>query len=147
MKSRRELIFEEIFENTEKNLDSDVKARIVSVQAISSGIGSTLYIAGKKLGESLIKNKANSIETALESHRDAIEKYIGNFEYESGKIIVRDCKISSGLPNIGVTLCHFESGIIAGVLKSVGEYAVYERKCHTTGAGLCEHVIKKIEGD
>lgn len=63
-------------------------------------------------------------------------------DVDTGKfvIVVEECVSCSGTPNIGKSICYFEGGIIAGVMKHYlkKEVKAVETKCWGLGDKICE---------
>lgn len=93
--------------------------RLVALEdIIGRGAAGTAYVAGKKLGASL---NLGSLDAFLEL---CATLKIGVIEVpvltESRiQVDVYECVTCSGLQTVGRVLCHFEGGLIAGVVESV----------------------------
>ncbi|MEG0493270.1 MAG: V4R domain-containing protein [Clostridia bacterium] len=92
------------------------------------------------------------LQEVLEKNKIGILR-IEEFDVESGKAILTvgedlDC---SGLPITGETVCNYDEGFLAGVLKAYTkkEYIVTEVDCWATGARVCrfEALIKNTDGE
>ncbi|MEG2095023.1 MAG: 4-vinyl reductase [Lachnospiraceae bacterium] len=92
------------------------------------------------------------LQEVLESSKIGILR-IEKFDMETGEAILTvgedlDC---SGLPITGETVCNYDEGFLAGVLKiyTKKEYVVTEIDCWATGARVCRfeaHVRSTEEG-
>jgi uncharacterized protein len=64
---------------------------------------------------------------------------------QEGKLIFRldECITCAGMPNIGKKICHFEVGIVSGVVEAfVGKnVAAVESKCNANGDDCCEVTV------
>lgn len=97
-----------------------------------------LYSAGREIGE-------KAVERGLIGNIDDLMSFtlnqrIGLFdilEVGSNKIqiLVYESISSSGIPNIGKAVCHFERGLIAGVLHKLTGRRVAVRETHCWGLG------------
>ena len=93
--------------------------RLVALEdIIGRGAAGTAYVAGKNLGNSL---GLTSLEAFLELC-NALK--IGVIEVpvltESQiRVVVYECITCAGLAPVGRVLCHFEGGLIAGVVETV----------------------------
>ncbi len=93
--------------------------RLVALEdIIGRGAAGTAYVAGRKLGNSLGITK---LEDFLEL---CATLKIGNIEVPvlTENLIhvdVYECVTCSGMAPVGRTLCHFEGGLVAGVVETV----------------------------
>jgi len=93
--------------------------RLVALEEIiGRGAAGTAYVAGKKLGNTLGLTKLDQFLELCDSLK------IGLIEVpvltESRIYIdIFECITCSGLKTVGRTLCHFEVGLIAGVVETV----------------------------
>jgi predicted hydrocarbon binding protein len=55
-----------------------------------------------------------------------------------------ECVTCSGMPNIGEKICHFEVGLVAGVVQTFVGKAVhaFETKCNANGDNCCEVTVE-----
>jgi uncharacterized protein len=93
--------------------------RLVALEdIIGRGAAGTAYVAGKKLGGSL---GLTSLEQFLELCASLKIGIIDVPVLTSTKVHVDvyECVTCSGMEVVGRTLCHFEGGLIAGVVESV----------------------------
>jgi predicted hydrocarbon binding protein len=64
----------------------------------------------------------------------------------SDKMVLQlgECVTCSGMPNIGKKICHFEVGIVAGVVQTYVKSNVhaYETKCNANGDDCCEVTVE-----
>lgn len=107
--------------------------RLVALEdIIGRGASGTAYIAGKKLGASL---GLPDLESFLQLCKDL---RIGVIEVpvltESRiRVDVYECITCSGLEPVGRPLCHFEGGLIAGVVEGVVKKATKAREVTCIG--------------
>ncbi len=103
--------------------------------------------AGRELGRSLgEKLKSDSVEGYLENVGAFMkESKIGllvpeRVEKDEGILRIEECITCSGMPNIGMRICHFEAGFVAGLFESFLRKKVKatETKCNAMGEGVCE---------
>ncbi len=93
--------------------------RLVAFEDIlGTSAGGITYYAGKKLGGSLGITQLEDFLTLCK------EQKIGRIEipvFEENRIYVDvyECVTCSGLEPVGRTLCHFEGGLIAGVVEGL----------------------------
>lgn len=160
-KSRREIIFEELLKVLEEEIKEGVfdaslilRSRLLLLLSISSGIQSTLYLAGKKFGLEVLSSmiEGESLSEILENSLPLIEKLVGKAEVEvmNQKVAVLrvyDSLTAKNAVNIGQTLDHFEAGMLAGIVegKLKKRVVAFERKCKATGSEHCEFWIKIID--
>lgn len=93
--------------------------RLVALEdIIGRGAAGTAYVAGKKLGNSL---GLTSLDQFLELCASLKIGIIDVPVLTSTKVHVDvyECVTCSGMETVGRTLCHFEGGLIAGVVESV----------------------------
>jgi uncharacterized protein len=93
--------------------------RLVALEdIIGRGASGTAYVAGKKLGNSLgIKKLEEFLELCRVLKIGIIKVPI--LTPNQIKVEVYECVTCSGMAPVGRTLCHFEGGLIAGVVESV----------------------------
>ncbi len=117
--------------------------------------------AGKRSGIELAKKELNlnlPINEFLSHLRDYLEKnYIGILRIEEYNHNTGDIRLTlsedldcSGLPVTGETVCSYDEGLLAGILKEYTkkEYHVREIDCWATGSRVCRfegYVINKAE--
>lgn len=93
--------------------------RLVALEdIIGRGAAGTAYIAGKKLGGSLGITKLEDFLGLCEQLKIGVIK-VPVMERHRIKVEVYECVTCSGMAPVGRTLCHFEGGLIAGVVESV----------------------------
>ncbi len=93
--------------------------RLVALEdIIGRGAAGTAYIAGKKLGVSLGLTNLDAFLELCRQLKIGIIK-VPMVAQNRIKVDVYECVTCSGLKPVGRTLCHFEGGLIAGVVESV----------------------------
>lgn len=93
--------------------------RLVALEdIIGRGASGTAYIAGKKLGHSLQMTNLEDFLALCAQLSIGIIK-VPVLTKNQIKVDVYECVTCSGLSPVGRTLCHFEGGLIAGVVESV----------------------------
>ncbi|WP_394824685.1 V4R domain-containing protein [Pendulispora albinea] len=93
--------------------------RLVALEDIMGrGAAGTAYVAGKKLGLSLGLTKlADFLELCKNLKVGVIEvPLLGESRI---RVDVYECVTCAGLKTVGRPLCHFEGGLIAGVVESI----------------------------
>jgi predicted hydrocarbon binding protein len=107
--------------------------RLVALEDIMGrGASGAAYLAGKKLGMSLGLTK---LEDFLQLCKDL---NIGIIEVpvateSSIHVDVYECVTCSGLQTVGRAICHFEGGLIAGVVQTVTGRSVRAREVTCIG--------------
>jgi predicted hydrocarbon binding protein len=93
--------------------------RLVALEdIIGRGAAGTAYIAGKKLGVSLGMTKLEDFLNLCRTLKIGIVK-VPILTANRVHVDVYECVTCSGLAPVGRVLCHFEGGLIAGVIESV----------------------------
>src|SRR5262245_4954462 len=93
--------------------------RLVALEdIIGRGAAGTAYLAGKKLGIGLGLRKLEDFLDLCVSLKIGIIK-VPVMTSSRIHVDVYECVTCSGLKTVGRTLCHFEGGLIAGVVESV----------------------------
>ena len=109
-----------------------------------------LYSTGFKVGSLLVYQ--GYVKKLDDLKMLALKSGLGIMDIlpSKGEIIVHVYEgiTCSGLPNVGYTLCHFEAGIIAGVISALkGEpYHAFEEACWGTGYSFCRFRVRKYGG-
>ncbi len=101
---------------------------------------------GRELGEKL---KDEDLERYLSNVQSFVkDSKIGLLvveEIDQRKAVLRldECITCAGMPNIGVRICHFETGFVAGIFETFMEKKVraVETKCNAMGEGTCEVTV------
>jgi uncharacterized protein len=93
--------------------------RLVALEdIIGRGAAGTAYLAGKKLGLALGLHKLEDFLELCTSLKIGIIK-VPVFTATRIHVDVYECITCAGLETVGRTLCHFEGGLIAGVVETV----------------------------
>lgn len=93
--------------------------RLVALEdIIGRGAAGTAYVAGKKLGISLRMAKLEDFLALCASLKIGIIK-VPVLTNEKVHVDVYECITCSGMDRVGRTLCHFEGGLIAGVVETI----------------------------
>jgi uncharacterized protein len=93
--------------------------RLVALEDIMGrGASGTGYVAGKKLGISLGITKLEDFLTLCKTLKIGVID-VPVLNDKRIRVDVYECVTCSGLDTVGRTLCHFEGGLIAGVVESV----------------------------
>jgi len=93
--------------------------RLVALEdIIGRGAAGTAYVAGRKLGNSLgIKKLEDFLELCATLKIGVIDVPI--MTENRLQVDVFECVTCSGMESVGRHLCHFEGGLIAGVVEGV----------------------------
>ncbi len=121
----------------------------IGVLTAGCGIEAIIYNIGKDIGREVISRYVNE-DNLLESFAEILKKAkIGILEVKKVEenemvLVLRDCISCHNVPNVGTTLCHFESGLIAGTLEKIlkRKVNVSETKCCGKGDEYCEFLVK-----
>ncbi len=107
--------------------------------------------AGRQLGLSLARNLLDEdVNRFLEKVSDfAKEEKLGilvveDLNKEKAVLRLDECITCSGMPNIGMRMCHFETGIVAGLFEAfLGKRVkATETKCNAMGEGTCQVTVE-----
>ena len=107
--------------------------------------------AGRQLGLSLARNLLDEdVNRFLERVSDfAKEEKLGllvveDLNEEKAVLRLDECITCSGMPNIGMRICHFETGIVAGLFEAfLGKRVkATETKCNAMGEGTCQVTVE-----
>ncbi len=130
--------------------DSPVLFRLVQLCALPEVLGASagpvLYLSAKRFSRSL---RLGSIQALKQWFADM---GIGDLEIEidDEKLIVKlkHCATCHRLPKVGAPLCHFERGLIDGVLETVtgGEVLTRETLCWGLGDTICQFEAYAADG-
>jgi hypothetical protein len=85
---------------------------------IGRGAAGTAYVAGKKMGLALGITKLEQFLELCKTLRIGVIK-VPVLTASKIHVDVYECVTCSGLTPVGRTLCHFEGGLIAGVVEAV----------------------------
>jgi predicted hydrocarbon binding protein len=93
--------------------------RLVALEdIIGRGAAGTAYVAGKKLGNSLGLSKLEQFLELCSTLKIGIIE-VPILTESRIHVDVYECVTCSGMRTVGRTLCHFEAGLIAGVVETV----------------------------
>lgn len=93
--------------------------RLVALEdIIGRGAAGTAYVAGKKLGHSLGFTKLDQFLELCASLKIGVID-VPVLTSTKVHVDVYECITCSGMETVGRTLCHFEGGLIAGVVETV----------------------------
>src|SRR3954471_6296703 len=107
--------------------------RLVALEdIIGRGAGGTAYVAGKKLGHSLGLTKLEAFLELCATLKIGIIK-VPVATATKIHVDVFECVTCSGMDPVGRTLCHFEGGLIAGVVESISKKRVRAREITCIG--------------
>lgn len=107
--------------------------RLVALEdIIGRGAAGTAYVAGKKLGTSLGISKLDDFLALCAQLKIGVIK-VPVLKTNRARVEVYECVTCSGMDTVGRVLCHFEGGLVAGVVESVLQKSV--RAVETTCIG------------
>src|SRR5262245_9609760 len=93
--------------------------RLVALEdIIGRGAAGTAYVAGKKLGISLNLPKLEDFLALCDALKIGIIK-VPVMTANKIHVDVYECITCSGMQTVGRAICHFEGGLIAGVVESI----------------------------
>ena len=93
--------------------------RLVALEdIIGRGAAGTAYVAGKKLGHALALPKLEDFLALCAALKIGIIK-VPVMTANRIHVDVFECVTCSGMDTVGRPLCHFEGGLIAGVVESI----------------------------
>ncbi len=93
--------------------------RLVALEdIIGRGAAGTAYVAGKKLGNSLGLTKLEQFLELCSTLKIGIIE-VPILTESRIHVDVYECVTCSGMRTVGRTLCHFEAGLVAGVVETV----------------------------
>jgi len=101
---------------------------------------------GKELGESLPKGSFDEfLEAVIKLVSDTKIGVLRKVSADENQLVVAldECITCAGMDNIGKRICHFEVGLVAGLVESfVGKKVrARETKCNANGEGTCEVTV------
>ncbi len=123
-------------------------SQIYAEDLLGSKAENILFVnAGKELGKNIgkilydenLENYIANIKKFIEKNKIGILKVV---EVSDKKMVFQldECITCAGMDNIGKRICHFEVGIVAGVVETyLGKKVIAEEtKCNANGEGTCE---------
>ena len=114
------------------------------------GIRTVFTHAGRELGlevgKSLMTPELDDyLERVFEYVSDAKIGVLSAVEVSDERIILRldECITCAGMPNLGKKICHFEVGIVSGIVQAFVGKPVhgFESKCNVNGDDCCEVTV------
>ena len=102
---------------------------------------------GKELGKQLHKPELDDYLTGIvEWVHDARIGLLRPVSLENDKLVLAldECITCAGMDNIGKRICHFEVGLVAGVVEAFTNKKVRgrETKCNANGEDTCEVTVE-----
>lgn len=102
---------------------------------------------GKEIGETLREERIDRyLEKVGEFMRESKVGILIPEEVSQNRIIlsIDECITCSGMRSIGRRICHFETGIVAGLLETFlnRRVKVQETKCNAMGEGICQVTVE-----
>ncbi len=123
-------------------------SQIYAEDLLGSKAENILFVnAGKELGKNIgkilydenLENYIANVKKFIEKNKIGILKVV---EVSDKKMVFQldECITCAGMDNIGKRICHFEVGIVAGVVEAfLGKKVIAEEtKCNANGEGTCE---------
>lgn len=114
-----------------------------------------IYGSGKVAGHEIYQNflkdvkELNELVTKVTDLLKALKVgllRVDKADVEKGELLITvdECASCAGVPDIGKPICHFEGGIIAGILEEFTgkEVEAKEIKCWAMGSGTCQFEVK-----
>jgi len=106
---------------------------------------------GKELGETLPKGSMEEfLNAVIELLRNSKIGVLSTVSLDENQLVVQldECITCAGMDSIGKRICHFEVGLVAGLVESFLSKKVRARetKCNAMGEGTCE-VTVDFKGD
>ena len=102
---------------------------------------------GREVGASL--KKPDFDEYLAEITKFVAQAHMGKLRLvrandEEIVLALDECLTCAGMPNIGKRICHFEVGLVAGVVEAFVGHRVQasETKCYANGEETCEVTVK-----
>ncbi len=141
----REKIREVVLNFFRRETSEKLSSRMLFLILSNKKGADVLYQAGLKYGRFLaVKKKVRSMGEIFDILREEINEDITMIP-EDGKIniIFRETPSSRGLGDIGMRVCHFEAGMIAGIFSQVlgRKVGAVEKKCIANGDKYCEFAV------
>ena len=101
---------------------------------------------GKEVGISMMNPDLNTyLGSVIEWVKESKIGLLRPVEVSDEKIILAldECITCAGMANIGKRICHFEVGLVAGVVEAFTGQKVraHESKCGANGEGTCEVTV------
>ncbi len=105
---------------------------------------------GLSLGKSILEKSGQDLNRYVQMTTERLKELgvglmsIPEIDLAKGflKVRVDECITCAGMPNIGKAVCHFEGGLVSGVLEAFlgagKKVAVKESKCWALGDTTCE---------
>ncbi len=172
--AKRKEVFEKIYETTQKNMRAALEKklnlrenlgdtvhilafqnRFLPILALSPGSESVLYESGRDNGRRFVSEfiEGEDLQSVLINFADFMKRTkIGDIEIvdaSDSKATVRwrEGITCAGVPDVGLTLCHFEAGTMAGTTEEkLGKRViVHETDCCGSGSHYCEFKIEVME--
>ncbi len=106
---------------------------------------------GRELGETLPKESLDEfLKAVIELVRNSKIGVLSLVSADEDQLVVQldECITCAGMENIGKRICHFEVGLVAGLVESFlgKKVRAGETKCNAMGEGTCE-VTVDLKGD
>ncbi len=98
---------------------------------------------GKRLGGNSLDEYLNKVVDFVEEQRIGILVPV-SLGQDLMVFQLEECITCAGMPNIGRRICHFEAGLVAGIVEHIlGRRVVAkETKCNAMGEGVCEVSVR-----
>lgn len=120
-------------------------------ELMGRGVSVVFQNGGRELGKQVGKNLYDSdlhayLGNVIQWIADTKVGILKPVEVSTNNIVVQldECITCSGMDSIGKRICHFEVGLVAGVVETFLERKVpaEETKCNANGEGTCEVTVR-----
>ena len=115
------------------------------------GVQTTFSYAGRMLGLDIGKQLYTE---DLDEYIARVKKYVYDakigilklVESDSDKMVfqLEECITCAGMPNLGMNICYFEVGLVAGIVETYlkKKVSAFETKCNVNGDNCCEVTVQ-----
>ena len=116
-----------------------------------SGVKTTFTYAGRMLGHDVGKQLYSS---DLGSYLSSVQGFVYDakigvldlVDSDSDQMVFQlgECVTCAGMPDMGMSICHFEVGLVAGIVETFvkKDVGAFESKCNVNGDDCCEVTIQ-----
>ena len=123
--------------------------------SISPGTNDLVFFSGKRFGEAYAKSldKKDEMRKGLDAWAEYMKANkiavpeVASCDGKACIVRMRECAFSHGMPSLGLLVCQFDAGFLAGFLGvyTGGQYCVRETKCNANGDDYCEFVVREYK--
>ncbi len=116
-----------------------------------SGVKTTFTYAGRMLGHDVGKQLYSS---DLGQYLTSVQGFVYDakigvldlVDSDSDEMVFQlgECVTCAGMPDMGMSICHFEVGLVAGIVETFvkKDVGAFESKCNVNGDDCCEVTIQ-----